>query len=47
MTAVERKSNADVEKDVINWKFASLDTDGDASLSRREFKVLRQLIKKV
>ncbi|CAG0922960.1 unnamed protein product [Notodromas monacha] len=45
--AVERQDASEVDKEVIVWKFTTLDSDGDGVLSRMEFKALRQLIKKV
>jgi Secreted protein acidic and rich in cysteine Ca binding region len=36
-----------VEKRVIDWKFDQLDKNNDGSLNRREFRVLRRLVRKV
>lgn len=35
------------ERRVMEWKFAQLDKNGDGQLIRREFRVLRRLVRKV
>ena len=35
------------ERRVIEWKIAQLDKSGDGQLNRREFRVLRRLVRKV
>ena len=36
-----------IERRVIEWKFDQLDKNGDGNLNRREFRVLRRLVRKV
>lgn len=36
-----------IERRVIEWKFHQLDKNGDGHLNRREFRVLRRLVRKV
>ena len=36
-----------IERRVIEWKFHQLDKNGDGQLNRREFRVLRRLVRKV
>lgn len=35
------------DRRVIEWKFGQLDKSGDGQLNRREFRVLRRLVRKV
>merc|ERR1712071_560170 len=47
-TQVEMDSVTEtIERRVIEWKFDQLDKNGDGNLNRREFRVLRRLVRKV